>query len=236
MEPHRIANVNSPLLGPAPPGPQAMHTAPTCGSCEVVGVFLHLQSCAAYHGLQWKWARKDPLHDMVEVRGRQQACRQAGRQAGKWKGVWRPGSVCEPSAPLMVMWVEPASAPWWTASDSQHESPICPTSYLLTRAPLAPSRSLATLSPSPPQELAEKLHDGDCGTDIAVYIELDKFLADMGSFSRAVFVEPLVLWGTAEMDNYIKVGVGACVRDEAGGWVRQAVGEGTQVGCGRGST
>ncbi|KAG2425719.1 hypothetical protein HXX76_013561 [Chlamydomonas incerta] len=99
---------------------KAMTAAPTCGSCELVGVFLHLQSCAAYHGLQWQWARKDPLHDMVE-------------------------------------------------------------------------------------ELAEKLHDGDCGTDIAVYIELDKFLADMGSFSRAVFVEPLVLWGTAEMDTYIKV-------------------------------
>ncbi|KAG2429362.1 hypothetical protein HXX76_011128 [Chlamydomonas incerta] len=39
---------------------------PACAADEVVGVFLHLQSCAAFHGPQWQWARKDPLHDFVE--------------------------------------------------------------------------------------------------------------------------------------------------------------------------
>ncbi|PNW81738.1 hypothetical protein CHLRE_06g258226v5 [Chlamydomonas reinhardtii] len=39
---------------------------PACAADEVVGVFLHLDSCAAFHGPQWQWARKDPLHDFVE--------------------------------------------------------------------------------------------------------------------------------------------------------------------------
>lgn len=34
---------------------------------EVVGVFIHLDSCGAWHGLQWKSpTSKDPLHDFVD--------------------------------------------------------------------------------------------------------------------------------------------------------------------------
>ncbi|KAG2425720.1 hypothetical protein HXX76_013562 [Chlamydomonas incerta] len=33
---------------------------------ELVGVFIHIDSCMAWHGLQWHSARKDPLHDFVQ--------------------------------------------------------------------------------------------------------------------------------------------------------------------------
>ncbi|KAG2452940.1 hypothetical protein HYH02_002277 [Chlamydomonas schloesseri] len=33
---------------------------------ELVGVFIHMESCMAWHGLQWHSARKDPLHDFVQ--------------------------------------------------------------------------------------------------------------------------------------------------------------------------
>lgn len=33
---------------------------------ELVGVFIDLGSCSAWHGLQWQWSRKDPLHDFVQ--------------------------------------------------------------------------------------------------------------------------------------------------------------------------
>ncbi len=36
-----------------------------------------------------------------------------------------------------------------------------------------------------------------------VYIELDRFLKDMHTFTRAVFVEPLVLAGAAELASYV---------------------------------
>ncbi|KXZ41551.1 hypothetical protein GPECTOR_399g226 [Gonium pectorale] len=90
-----------------------------CKPAELVGLFLHLDSCSMFHGLQWKWARKDPLHDFVE-------------------------------------------------------------------------------------DLAEQL-SRDCSTDIAVYIELDRFLADMHTFDRVVFVEPTILYGDKELANYIRV-------------------------------
>ncbi|KXZ54055.1 hypothetical protein GPECTOR_5g163 [Gonium pectorale] len=90
---------------------------PACKPCELVGLFLHLDSCSAFHGLQWQWARKDPLHDFVE-------------------------------------------------------------------------------------DIADRVA-GDCGTDVAVYIELDRFLADIPKFTRAVFVEPLVLYDSKERESYI---------------------------------
>ncbi|KXZ54054.1 hypothetical protein GPECTOR_5g162 [Gonium pectorale] len=92
---------------------------PACKPCEVVGLFLHLDSCSAFHGIQHEWARADPLHDFVE-------------------------------------------------------------------------------------DLAEHL-SRDCSTDVAVYIELDRFLADMPRFHRAVFVEPLVLYDSKELASYVAV-------------------------------
>ncbi len=46
--------------------------------------------------------------------------------------------------------------------------------------------------------LATKL-TANCGTDLAVFVELDRFFANLDSFDRAVFVEPLVLYGDAEL-------------------------------------
>ncbi|GFR43114.1 hypothetical protein Agub_g4115 [Astrephomene gubernaculifera] len=91
--------------------------APKCATTEVVGVFLHLDSCAVFHGLQFGWVRKDPLHDFVE-------------------------------------------------------------------------------------DLADRLAQ-DCGTDVGVYIELDRFLADLPRFNRVVFIEPLILYGNKELESYI---------------------------------
>ncbi|KXZ46504.1 hypothetical protein GPECTOR_43g941 [Gonium pectorale] len=90
-----------------------------CEPNELVGLFLHLDSCSAYHGLQWKMPRKDPIHDFVE-------------------------------------------------------------------------------------ELATNL-TANCRTDIAVYVELDRFLADMANFTRVVFVEPLVLYDSTEFAMYMEV-------------------------------
>ncbi|PNH04709.1 hypothetical protein TSOC_009088 [Tetrabaena socialis] len=96
-----------------------MRAAPECRACELVGVFVHLDSCSAWHGLQWGRFRTNPLHDFID-------------------------------------------------------------------------------------ELAERLSE-ECGTDVAVYIELNRFLADMPTFTRAVFVEPLVLYGNGELESYIAV-------------------------------
>ncbi|GIL69580.1 hypothetical protein Vretifemale_470, partial [Volvox reticuliferus] len=40
---------------------------PSCPVTELVGVFIHLDSCSAFHGLQWAYPRKDPVHDLVQV-------------------------------------------------------------------------------------------------------------------------------------------------------------------------
>ncbi len=45
----------------------------------------------------------------------------------------------------------------------------------------------------------------NCGTDILVYIELDRFLADMPAFDRAVFIEPIVLYGSRQLEDYAAV-------------------------------
>ncbi|GIM09855.1 hypothetical protein Vretimale_13659 [Volvox reticuliferus] len=39
---------------------------PSCPVTELVGVFIHLDSCSAFHGLQWAYPRKDPVHDLVQ--------------------------------------------------------------------------------------------------------------------------------------------------------------------------
>ncbi|KAG2489740.1 hypothetical protein HYH03_011847 [Edaphochlamys debaryana] len=90
-----------------------------CRARELVGVFVHLDSCSAWHGLQWGWARKDPLHDFI-------------------------------------------------------------------------------------QDLADTL-TSSCQTDIALYLELDRFAAALPSFDRVVFVEPVVLAGKQELETYTLV-------------------------------
>lgn len=54
------------------------------------------------------------------------------------------------------------------------------------------------------EELSARLSE-KCGTDIVVYIELDRFLADMARFDRAVFVEPIVLYGKRQLELYSDV-------------------------------
>ncbi|KXZ54064.1 hypothetical protein GPECTOR_5g171 [Gonium pectorale] len=95
---------------------QAMYTHPPCKVDELVGVFIHLDSCSAWTGLQQSSEVKDPLHNLVE-------------------------------------------------------------------------------------DLAEKL-TVNCTTDIAVYVELDRFTSDIEHFTRAVFVEPLFLYGSNELLSY----------------------------------
>ncbi len=56
------------------------------------------------------------------------------------------------------------------------------------------------------EELSARLSE-NCGTDIVVYIELDRFLADMARFDRAVFVEPVVLYGRRQLELYSEVRV-----------------------------
>ncbi|GLC41864.1 hypothetical protein PLESTM_001259400 [Pleodorina starrii] len=57
-------------LGRVKPGPPLLAAlqpqVPYCRTTEAVGVFVHLDSCAAFHGLQWKWDRKDPIDDVVQ--------------------------------------------------------------------------------------------------------------------------------------------------------------------------
>ncbi|GLC41863.1 hypothetical protein PLESTM_001259300 [Pleodorina starrii] len=98
---------------------QALGSVPECAAGELVGVFVHLDSCSAFHGLQWGWARTDPLHDFME-------------------------------------------------------------------------------------DLAERLSQR-CESDVAVYVELSRFLADVTTFSRVVFVEPLLLYDTTEFASYLTV-------------------------------
>ncbi|GFR46704.1 hypothetical protein Agub_g8324 [Astrephomene gubernaculifera] len=88
-------------------------------SRELVGVFLHLDSISALHGLQWGWARKDPVHDFV-------------------------------------------------------------------------------------QDLAET-YAGSCEADVAVFLELDRLLTALPVLDRVVFVEPVVLYGRAELETYALV-------------------------------
>ncbi|GIL48592.1 hypothetical protein Vafri_4654, partial [Volvox africanus] len=45
---------------------KAYNTVPKCMATELVGVFIPLDSCSAFHGLQWGWARTDPLHGFIE--------------------------------------------------------------------------------------------------------------------------------------------------------------------------
>jgi hypothetical protein len=52
------------------------------------------------------------------------------------------------------------------------------------------------------QDLAERL-SARCETDVAVYVALDRFLEEVGSLSRAVFVEPLVLYDNSEFAMYL---------------------------------
>ncbi|KXZ54056.1 hypothetical protein GPECTOR_5g164 [Gonium pectorale] len=99
---------------------QALHPAPVrCRATELVGVFIHLDSCSAWHGLQWGWSRKDPLHDFV-------------------------------------------------------------------------------------QDLADTL-GAECGTHMAVFMELDRFYNALPQMDRVVFVEPIMLFGAVELDLYALV-------------------------------
>ncbi|GLC67903.1 hypothetical protein PLESTF_000621300 [Pleodorina starrii] len=51
---------------PSPAAP-ADSGCPEGAVSERVGLFLHLDSCAAWHGLQWSSDSKDPLHDFVQA-------------------------------------------------------------------------------------------------------------------------------------------------------------------------
>ncbi|KAG2487314.1 hypothetical protein HYH03_014031 [Edaphochlamys debaryana] len=96
--------------------------ASACAATERVGVFIHLDSCNAWLGLQYAWAHRDPLHNFVEA-------------------------------------------------------------------------------------LAHRLTAGSsgCGTDLEVHIELHRFHRALPTFDRAVFVEPLVLYGGEELRSYVAV-------------------------------
>ncbi|KAG2425669.1 hypothetical protein HXX76_013511 [Chlamydomonas incerta] len=110
-----------------------------CEASEVVGVFIHLDSCGAWHGLQWKSpTSKDPLHDFVDK--------------------------------LAERLIPATTAPAAAASGGDAAA------------------AAAT-----------------CGTDVAVFVDLDRFAEAVaaGRLSRAVFVEPLVLAGGAEADGYV---------------------------------
>ncbi len=65
-----------------------------------------------------------------------------------------------------------------------------------------------TSTPDPLHDFVEDLAidlSKECGTDVVVYIELDRFLADLSSFNRAVFVEPIVLYGSKQAEHYLAV-------------------------------
>ncbi|KAG2487833.1 hypothetical protein HYH03_013550 [Edaphochlamys debaryana] len=96
---------------------EAILPHPPCPATERVGVFLPLQSCIGWWGLQREAEAQDPLHDFVEA-------------------------------------------------------------------------------------IAENVTARGCGAEAAVYVELERFLADMDTFDSAVFVEPLLLWGGAEAEAY----------------------------------
>ncbi|KAG2487331.1 hypothetical protein HYH03_014047 [Edaphochlamys debaryana] len=96
----------------------AANPAP-CAPDELVGVFIHLDSCSAWTGLQWQASSKAPLHEFID------------------KLAWNVTARCE--------------------------------------------------------------------TDLEVHVELGRFLEAMPRFNRAVFVEPLILYGSAELKDYVRV-------------------------------
>ena len=64
------------------------------------------------------------------------------------------------------------------------------------------------------ETLAERL-SADCETELVVFIEFDRFLAHMSTFDRVVFVEPLVLFGSKELEVRTRIWLraGAARRD-----------------------
>ncbi len=54
------------------------------------------------------------------------------------------------------------------------------------------------------EELAASLTSAHCGTDLVVHIELDRFTAALPALHRAVFVEPVVLYGSREWESYMR--------------------------------